>query len=395
MTQYFWPEQFRINDIALSLKKRGHKVTVLTGIPNYPEGEYFKGYKNFSPNKDLYEGIDIYRVPMFPRGKNKGLKLLLNYISFMLSASLFGPIFTKGKFEKIFVFQVSPVTAIFPGIIMKFVKKAKLYVWVLDIWPDTLEATGVLKSKKGLALVDYFVRFLYRHTDKILVPSKSFIERIKKQNVTERKLKYWPQWGEEFDSETSLIDVSDLPQGFVILFAGNIGTSQSFETVIDVATKLKSVKNLHWVIVGDGLKKKWLDQEVERRNLKHCFHLLGRRPISHMPNYYSYANVLLLSLNEGPVFALTIPGKTQSYLSAGRPILASIDGETARLIDEAHCGITCKASDVDSLLKGVQKLLKTDLEELQEMGKNARRCFDENFLKEKLLNHLEEIFGEV
>ena len=242
-------------------------------------------------------------------------------------------------------------------------------------------------------LVDYFVRFLYFFTDKILVASKGFISKIKSQNVNESKLIYWPQWGEEFEKVEVLPSRRDLglPEGFIILFAGNIGTSQAFETVVEAADKLQYRSEIKWVILGDGLKKEWLEKEVERRELKDQVYLLGRRPIEEMPLYYSHADSLLISLSDDPIFSLTIPGKTQSCLASGKPIIASINGETAKLVKEANCGETCEASNVQELVLAVDRLTGKSESELEEMGKKAQEYFQEHFLREKLLLSLENI----
>ncbi len=395
MTQYFWPERFRINDIAKGLIEEGHEIVVLTGMPNFPKGQFFKGYGLFGPFKERHEGITIYRVPHFPRGKGRGVLLALNYLSFFIIASLLAPILIREKIDKIFVYQLSPVMAAFPAIVLRWFKGCPIYFWVTDLWPETLEATNLVRSKYLLSLCGKFVKYMYDSSHIILVSSKGFIKRIEARGIPKEKIIYWPQWGEslfsDFKIQKEKLPRDEVPQGFNIMFAGNIGTSQSFDTILDAAEKLKNKKDINWVILGDGLQRKWVEQEVVRRNLQENFFLLGSKPLESMPSYYSLSDVLLASLRKDPLFAITVPAKIQSYLPSGKPLLVSMDGEGADLVIEARAGVACKASDASKLADGALKLYNLTKEEREEMGKCGALYFHKNFERKLLLNKLMSI----
>lgn len=393
VTQYFWPENFRVNDLCDALIERGHEVTVYTGLPNYPEGAFFNGYSLWGPYKETKGKIKIIRCPLIPRGKNKSLRLALNYFSFFFLASILAPFLVRGKFDKVFVYEPSPITVAIPGIVLKYLKKAPMFFWVTDLWPESLVATGVVKNKKILNLVTVLVRWLYKHSDKILVTSKGFIPRVKALDVPDDKIIYWPQWAEAFFSKKA-VEYNDpnLPAGFVVMFAGNIGSSQDFETIVSSAVMLKDHKNIHFVILGDGLMRQWAETVVKKESLSDTFHFLGRKPVESMPYYYSKADVMLMSLTNTDLFSITVPSKLQTYLASGKPVLASLNGEGAEIVNEFKAGVTCPASNPKLLSEAVLKMSKLSSEELKEMGENAFKCYQTEFEREKLITILEEEF---
>ena len=394
VTQYFWPESFKINDLVKGLLERGNNVTVFTGLPNYPRGCFFDGYGLFGPYREKYLEADVFRVPLVSRGKKQGLRLALNYLSFVFFGCLLAP-FVRGKFDVIFVYEVSPVTVALPAIVLKYIKRAPIIFWVTDLWPETLIATNTVKSKLIINWVAKLVRFIYRHCDHILVSCKGFIEKIKSQGVSEEKLLYWPQWAEKFfreavDSVQSL-PKDEVPKGFLVMFGGNIGTSQAFDTLIDAAERLKDYSDIHWVILGDGVHRDWVDNEVRSRELADCFHLLGSKPIEAVPGYYALADCLLVSLKKDPLFAITVPSKIQPYLASGKPVIASIDGEGAAVVEESNSGFCAPASDSKRLAEVVLKMYNLTPEQRRQLGQNAIKYFDENFEREMLLNRLEDM----
>jgi colanic acid biosynthesis glycosyl transferase WcaI len=399
VSQYFWPERFRINDIAQGLIEKGHEVVVLTGLPNYPEGKFSKGYGILGPYREKIEGVEVVRVPLFTRGENRGWRLVLNYLSFFFFASLLAPFVIRGRIDRIFVYQLSPVLAAFPALVLKFVKKAPIILWVTDLWPESLEATGTVQSEKALKLWGRVVKFLYDRCDKILVSSKGFIPKIQKRGIPLDKLSYWPQWGELLFAENRILpdlDISsELPSGFIVMFAGNIGTSQSFDTIIDAATLLRNEEEIKWVILGDGLMQKWVKQEVEKRGLEKQVFLLGSRPVETMPTYYSKADALLASLKKDPLFAITVPAKIQSYLPSGKPIIASMDGEGAELIRDSKAGVASEASNPQDLSEKVLELYKMSETERSEMGNTGKEYFKNNFQRDDLLNYLDELMRTI
>lgn len=398
VTQYFWPENFRINDLVKGLVSRGHEVTVLTGKPNYPEGVFFEGYGFLKKQRDSYSGADVFRVPLIPRGKGSGFWLMMNYLSFAFFACLFGPFLCKGLYDAIFVFEVSPVTVGLPAIVLKKIKNAPIFFWVLDLWPESLSSSGKLKSKLIIRSVESLVRFIYKNSDVILASSKGFISRIKLLAPKPNSIKYFPNFIEESidQNEESFADaVYNFPEGFKIMFAGNIGYSQSFPTILETVEKLKCYKNIHWIILGDGRMAKWVNEQIDERGLKSNIHLAGRYPQEKMPYFYSNVDALLVSLKKEPNFELTVPGKIQSYLFSGKPIIASLDGEGALLVKKANAGVTCPAEDSVALAEAVLKLYHMEKKELYDMGINGRNYCVEHFNREKLFDKLEGWFREM
>jgi len=394
VTQYFWPENFRINDLCDALVERGHEVTVYTGLPNYPEGTLFKGYSFFGPYREQKGKIKIIRSPLIPRGKNKSLRLALNYFSFFISASVLAPFLVHGKFDKIFVYEPSPITVAIPGIVLKYLKRAPMFFWVTDLWPESLEATGVVKNKTILNLVAKMVRQLYHHSDKVLVTSRGFVPRVRALGAEDDKIIYWPQWAEAF-FDKNITDYQDnkIPlSGFILMFAGNIGSAQDFGTIVKAAHLLKDQKNIHFVILGDGLMKKWAEAEIVKLGLTSTFHFLGRKPVESMPYYYSKASAMLMSLTNTDLFSITLPSKLQSYLASGKPVLASMNGEGAQIIDDWKAGMTCEASNPELLAQTIMKMAQLGSEEIKIMGDNARTCYLQEFEREQLITKLEDIF---
>lgn len=396
VTQYFWPEQFKINDLCEALIERGHEVTVYTGLPNYPEGKFFKGYSFFGPYHETFGKIKIIRSPLIPRGKNKSFQLVLNYFSFFFVSTLFAPFLVRGKFDKIFVYEPSPITVAIPGIALKYLKRAPMFFWVTDLWPESLEATGVVKNKKVLKLVASLVSFLYKHSDKILISSKGFLSRVKALGGTDKQIVYFPQWAESLYLKKADSDFRDplLPEfGFKIMFAGNIGSSQDFETIIKAAIILKDQKNIHFLILGNGVMKDWAEAEVKKYNLSSTFHFIGRKPLESMPNYYAKADVMLMSLTNTDLFSITVPSKLQSYLASGKPILASMNGEGAEIVNNWKAGMTCPASSPQLLANTILAMSELSQSELEKMGRNAFQCYESEFERDKLITLLENEFG--
>ena len=398
ISQYFWPENMRINDMATSFIDRGHEVTVLTGKPNYPEGRVFSDYKE-APNKySSYRGASVVRVPMLARGKSS-VTLISNYISFFISASIIGLYKLRGeKYDAIFVYAVSPIMAAIPAIILGRKKRAPVFVWVLDLWPETLRAVGVLSDRRLLALVGKLVSWIYNRADYLLLQSKSFSDSVKEyctRPISEERLVYFPSWAEDnFSNETA--ESSDLivhsPDYFTIVFAGNIGDAQNFPVVLDAITLLKSELPIRWVIVGDGRASAWLYEQVQVRGLSENIILLGRHPLEKMPPLFSAADALFLSLKTNDVFEKTIPGKVQAYLASGKPIIAMIDGEAARVISESGAGMTCDSGDAASLARIVRKMASLSATERIEMGRSGQKYYAEHYAKDMLFDRLEKLF---
>jgi len=390
VTQYFWPENFRINDLTAELVNRGHKVTILTGQPNYPEGYIYTDYLKKKSNYSYYKGAKVIRVPIITRGKSK-IKLLLNYISFALSASTIGIYRLKNiNVDSIFVFEPSPITVVFPAILLRKIKNAPVVFWVLDLWPDSLKAIGVINSTALLKLIGFFVSYIYNRCDLILGQSKSFLLQINKYS-NHNRIEYFPSWAEPIfeTSKNNFLNINKNYHKFNILFAGNIGHAQNFPAILDAVDLLKDHPDIHWTIVGGGRQYKWLKNAIKTRNLNSFISLEGTHPIEKMPEFFKDADALLVSLKDDPIFSMTIPGKMQAYLTSGKPILAMLNGEGARIITESKSGIACQAGDSCLLAAAAKKLSKLSSQELNDMGQRGVKLSKSEFDRTKLINSLE------
>ena len=395
VSQYFWPENFRINDLAIELVSRGHVVTVLTGLPNYPSGQIFEEYLAHSDKFSSHKGVRILRVPLLPRG-NGALRLLLNYLSFAISACVLGPWCLRGqKFDVVFTCQLSPVTVGLPGAFLAWIKNAPMVMWVLDLWPDTLKAIGVIKSSRLLAYVGLCVAFIYRRCDLILAQSRSFIPKIQSLAGPSIPVEYFPSWAEDVFKAEALKPAPEVPVKdgvFNVMFAGNVGEAQDFECILSAASLLKKHAYIRWLIVGDGRMSAWVQAEIKSRGLAECFHLLGRHPVERMPEFFSQADAMLVTLADREIFSMTIPGKLQSYLAAGMPIIAALNGEGADVVRSANAGFICEAGNAEGLAEIVLKMANLPLSERQVMGKNgfeySNREFDRRMVVDMAEKHI-------
>jgi glycosyltransferase involved in cell wall biosynthesis len=392
VSQYFWPENFRINDLVAELVLRGHQVTVLTGLPNYPDGKVFQQFRDTPGGYSNYEGADVVRVPMLTRGQG-GLRLMLNYLTFAVSASMLGPWKLRGRqFDAIFTCQLSPVTVGLPAAVMRKVKCAPLAFWVLDLWPETLQALGVVRSPALLQVVGKLVAFIYKHCDLILAQSKSFIPQIKKYAGESRRVVYFPSWAESVFGMQDVVLANEVPLkpgSFNVMFAGNIGDAQDFPAILLAAESLKSHSHIRWLFIGDGRMASWVADEIKRRNLQDCVVILGRHPVERMPSFFKHANALLVSLKDEPIFSMTIPGKLQSYLAAGVPVVAMLNGEGAEVVKNSQSGLICAAGDHAGLAAAVLKLSEMTSEERATMGRNGLSVSAREFDRDTLMNQLE------
>ncbi len=398
VSNHFWPANFRINDLAVGMVERGHEVTVMAGIPDYPQGKFFAGYGLFRRRRETYQGVKVHRLPLIPRGGGKKWRLALTYLSSAFFFCLYAPFIGRKSYDVVFVFDTSPVTVALPAIVVKWFYKVPVVMWILDLWPESISATGAITNERFLGGVRRMVRFIYKRCDRLLISSRGFEGSIQEVGGYEGPVAYFPNWVESSLRDSATIGNQPrppLPQGFRIVFTGNLGVAQDFPKILDAAERLQEYPDIHWVIVGDGRELESVRAEVERRNLTHQFHLLGRFPLEAMPYFFEQADALLLPLKKDPLFALTAPGKLQSYLSSGTPILASLDGEGADIVARANAGITCPASDVDALVEATLKLYRMTPAERKTLGENGRLYCEQQFDRETLFSQLEGVFREV
>jgi colanic acid biosynthesis glycosyl transferase WcaI len=394
VSQYFWPESFRINDLATGLVERGYGVTVLTGLPNYPGGRFFEGYGTLGPRRERFGEVEVVRVPLVARGNGSGPRLAVNYGSFALAASVVAPLRVRGDFDVILVYEPSPITVGLPALVLKLTKRAPVLFWVQDLWPESLSATGAVRSRWVLAAVEWLVRLIYRRSDRILVQSEAFVPSVERLAGSGDRIRYFPNTAEAFyrpvAEDTPLpAGVGSLPEGFRVMLAGNIGAAQDFGTVLSAAERLRHRADLHWLVVGDGRMRAWVQEEVARRGLTGAVHLLGQQPPEAMPAFFARADVLLATLRRDPIFASTIPSKVQSYMACARPIVAGLDGEGARVVEESGAGFAAPAADPESLAAAVDRMISLSPEARRAMGERGRKYFQEHFEREMLLDRLE------
>jgi glycosyltransferase involved in cell wall biosynthesis len=395
VSQYFWPETFRINDLVKELVERGHNVSVLTGKPNYPQGKIYKGYGFFSHNRDEYFGAKIYRVPLIPRGKGTGMQLVFNYLSYVVSASTFVA-FNRKKFDVSLTFAISPITQMYPALLHKKLYGSRAYLWVQDLWPESVAAAGKMDSSSILKGLTKMVRSIYKKSDGVLVQSEAFIPSVLQKGVLPDKVHYIPNWAEDIFTKTVEKNSNKyweiIPKGFVVMFAGNMGEAQDFDSIVNAAERTRHIHDIKWVIVGDGRKREWVETEIKKRNLSDTFFLLGRYPLEEMPYFFSLADIMLLTLKDEHIFSLTIPSKVQSYLAFGKPIASMINGIGNKVINDANCGYTANAGDADKLAENIIKAYNAPKETLSKLGDNGKAYYANEFDKGTIIDKLISVF---
>lgn len=385
--QYYYPEPFRITDICESLVKRGHEVTVMTGLPNYPEGEILKEYRNGSKRKEKLNGVNVIRCYEIGRGKSK-IKLFLNYFSYATSAT-FKALCMKDQYDVILVNQLSPVMMGIPAMVYKKRFKKRILFYCLDLWPDSLAAGGIKQNSLIYKFFYKLSRWIYSSADLILITSSMFANYFRDVlKLNETNIRHLPQYAEDLftlnleNNSTS----SGKSKTFNFVFAGNIGEMQSVETIIRAANELKNTEDISFHIIGDGSRLedcKKLSNELNISSIK----FYGRRPVEEMPQYYAMADAMLITLKANKTLSLTLPGKVQSYMAAGKTILGAIDGETRLVIEKAACGYTCEAENYKALAKLIKEFCMSN--EREQMGRNAHNFYLDNYDKETFMNSIE------
>ena len=382
ISQYFHPEPFRINDICQEWVKRGHKVTVLTGIPNYPEGKFYKGYGWFKKRKETWNGIDIIRIPIISRGRSS-LRLVLNYYSFVISG-WFWKSFTRLKPDLVFTFEVSPMTQALIGKWFSKRRKIPNYLYVQDLWPENLEVVGGVHNKHILNHYQKMSDKIYAKCTKIFATSPSFVKTIQSRVRDKDKVVFWPQYAEEIYKPVEHPNAPEISNDgrFKIIFTGNVGNAQGLD-ILPKAAGL--VDDVCFIVVGDGRYKEQLMKEAEV--VKDKFIFIDRQPPERIPELLCACDVAFLSFMDNPLFEKTIPAKLQTYMACGMPILASAIGETERIIEEAGCGVCGELANVEELIKRITKLRGLNLKML---GHNALSYCKKHFDAATLIDRLEE-----
>ena len=396
-SQHYWPETFGINQLAATLVRNGHEVTVLTGKPNYPEGRIYVGYAAGGLHLEEHEGVRIVRIPMFPRGVGTAWRLTLNYLSFISSGFVLAPFALRGRrFDAVFVYATSPLLQALPALWISWLKRAPLCIWVQDLWPESLRATGFVRSPMLLSVVSRVVRSIYRRSDSILVQSEAFRHPVAKICGQPAKISYFPN-----PSSSSSVDLTGepLPYGlkaklrgkFSVVFAGNIGKVQSVQTILLAAQYLATVPDIHFHLVGAGSEAGTVFSMIAAMQLGNVS-MTGALPQTAMPALFQAASALLVTLAPNPALDATVPSKVQAYLCAGKPIIASMNGEGARLVQVAEAGLICPAGDARALAECALTLYRMTPHERHQMGANgklyATTYFDLDSRAHELVSHL-------
>lgn len=392
-SQLFFPENATISETVKRLAARGHQVTVMTGLPNAPRGHVFSGYGFFQRLREKINGVDVLRNWLIPRGKGSAIRLALNYLSFVVSASL-GLMRLYGKRpDVIFVNQLSPVTVALPALLYKLLTRRPMAMWIHDLWPESVTAATGITSPLLMKPLDAMVRFIYRHCDLVFVQSQAMFDILEERGVPRSKVRYLPNPIE--DLFAPLVDaprhpaLANVPKGFIVMNAGSIGQSHDIGSIIAAADRLRGHADIHIVFVGDGRARAAAEQQVKKLGLQSTVHFLGQFASTEMPSLFAAADMMLVTLLDQPIFALTVPLRTQTYMACAKPIICTVRGEAARIIDLEGAGFAVPPESPDKLADAILKAKALTPAERLAMGQRARNYFTENFASEKLLQTLE------
>lgn len=400
ISQYFHPETFRVNDMADEWVKRGYRVTVLTGIPNYPMGKFYEGYDYTHKRKEKWEGVEIIRIPLVPRG-NSGKKILnyfgmtANYFSFVLSGFLW--VESKGiQADMVYTYEVSPMTQALVGCLYRKKYKVPHFLYVTDLWPENVESVTGVHTRFLIHPIQCMVDYIYKNTDYIFTCSKSFIPKIEARGVSNSRIEFWPQYAEEFYKPLVAKDEL-IPQDKVInlVFTGSVGFAQGLGILVDTAKKLKHRSVLvRFSIIGDGRYLDILKEDIKVSSVEDYFNFIPRQKAEDIPKYIACADAQLITLSKNDVFAITLPAKTQSCFACGKPILVSADGEIQDIVNEAGAGLCSNAEDVSGLENNIIRFMNMSLDERIRLGENALYYAKTHFDKTKQMDRLDKVFKE-
>ncbi len=395
VSQYYYPEQFRINDMCEEWVKRGYDVTVITGIPNYPQGKYFDGYGWFKRRKEIHNGVEIIRLPIISRGTSK-IRLGFNYISFVISG-LIWKTFTKQQANLVFSFEVSPMTQVLPAVWFAKRRNIPCIAYIQDLWPENfIELTGI-KCGPIIYMISKMTDYIYNACSRILVTSNSFKKVIENRGIDAEKVHYWPQYAEDFYKPSQTISpIVKKDESFTLVFTGNIGFAQGLEILPEVAKKLlMQNKKIRFLMVGDGRALPQIKEAVTQKGVETSFQFIPRQQPEDIPAILAVADAAFVSFASNALFSMTIPAKLQSYMACGVPIIAAADGETCRIVTTAACGLCCPAGDAEALTKTIGDMMALSNTSRRKMGENAVAFSTSNFNKTHLLDMLDCLFHEL
>lgn len=389
-SQYFYPENFRINTLCRELVRRGHSVTVVTGYPQYPIGRIYDGYGFDIPYETDWNGVKICRVKVHPRGSNL-LGMLRNTVDYVVHANRWVKNCTE-KFDAVYVFEVSPVTVGLPAVTYKKKFGVPMFFNLQDLWPENVEEVLGIRFAPLTWVINRIVDKIYGASNKILCTSNGFANNLRARGVEEEKIVFWPQ----FCLDPNLADVQK-PEiygedTFNIVFAGNLGDAQGLDLMVDAAKELKGT-DIRWYLVGDGRARARLEQKVKDCGVSEEVTFVGRVSEKEADRYVHFADCAYLSFKDNRIFNMTLPAKLQTYLACGTPILAAAGGESARLVGENGIGFVCRPQ-LEALVKTAKEAAAMSREEHTGMSCAARTYYEQHFTMDALVTELEQMLRD-
>jgi glycosyltransferase involved in cell wall biosynthesis len=387
VSEVFYPEEFNINDVALSWKSKGYDVDVLTMVPTYPESTIFGGYKNKLYQKEIWQSINIYRVKAVKGYKTSLIKKFLKYFWFMLIGSVVA-LFLGKKYDYVLGYNAGPLTAMLPAVFICKLFKRPTTLWVQDVWPDSVYAYGFKKTKARSFFLDKFVKFMYHNIDKIAVSCKGFETRLKPYVKDDAAFHYLPNWAIDLDMNSKPIELNE-DEKVQFTFAGNTGKVQNLENIIQSFNKLSDeyLEKAQLNIIGDGSEL----ERLKRVNKTDNVIFYGRKPRSEMMKYYKASSFLIVSLANEPIFSVTVPAKLQTYIAAKRPILAIINGDTANIVKDNNLGFVANPGDISSIKNIFMRAIDTEKNILDRFTKNCDKLNLNDFNKDIVIDRLLEL----
>jgi len=388
VTELFYPEEFKVNDVALYWIKKGFKVDVLTLTPTYPMGKVFQGYKNSILRKDNFQGVGVFRVRAISGYQKSLFKKILKYFNFMIIGSIVG-LFIGRRYDYVFGFNASSLTSMVPAYIIRKIYKKPLMLWVQDLWPDSVYAYGFKKTKFISYILDKFVKVIYQNISSIAISGKGFESKLKPYVKKNIKFNYLPNWADELNMSLEGIKLSK-DEKVHFTFAGNIGKVQNLENIIKAFSNLPEpyLKKAQLNIIGDGSNLESL-RGLSSNNNKIIFH--GKIKRSDMSRYYKSSDFLIVSLIDKPIFDVIVPAKVQTYIAAKRPILAVINGDSAAIIDENNLGLSVGPSNIPLIQEAMQKCINMTDADKAGFTKNSEKVLKTVFNKDAILNNITNI----
>lgn len=392
------PNDVKAHILAKNLVKLGHDVTVITTFPNYPDGKIYAGYKQKWRQWEEKDNVSILRVPLYPDHSRSGLKRALSYSSFMFNAAFLGMLLTS-KCDVIWAYN-PPLTTIVSGFWLSLVKRSPYVIEIQDMWPETLASTGMFSNKTGLKIIGRIAKFLYRFSSGITVISNGFKDNLVAKGVPSEKVHVLPNWTANEDiyipqsKDLSLSEQYGLSNKFNVIIAGNLGPAQSLETVIDAAELLRDLPNLQIVFIGDGLELPKLKDSVNQKQLNNVL-FIPRQPSTKIPEFLAWADVLLVHLKDDPLFHMTIPSRTMSYMACGRPIICALAGDGADIIRDAEAGLICTPENAVEVAEAIEKMYNMPVDEREQLGLNARSAYEAKYHSAVQVSKYEEIFQDL